>query len=75
MGGNDERDKNGRPYELDDSQEDLYNRLQDLRDEVRSFQFFLTNLRDEYADANSSTTIELAVAQEILIAFEEMVKI
>lgn len=34
MGGNDIHDKYGRPYELDDGQEALYDRLEDTRDEL-----------------------------------------
>lgn len=41
MGGNDRHDKYGTPYELDDSKEKIYDRLEELRSQVRDFGDFL----------------------------------
>lgn len=71
MGGNDTYDKNGRPYELDDSKEELYARLEELREEVDSFHCFLLNLMNEYGHPESSMTIEFATTREILEEFEK----
>ncbi len=41
MGGNDTHDKYGRPYELDDSKEVLYDRLEAFREATNSFKRYL----------------------------------
>lgn len=47
MGGNDTHDKHARPYELDDSKEILYDRLEAFRDATNSFRRFMQDELDE----------------------------
>lgn len=69
MGGNDTHDKYGRPYELDDSNDILYRRLQDLREAANNFRIYLN---DEIQELNkTSCTSELHQSIEILENFDK----
>lgn len=72
MGGNDTHDKYGRPYEMDDSSEQLYNRLEDCRDCIREFKNYLVKEQDSYAENKSAINIELSVVWEIMDNFEKI---
>ena len=72
MGGNDTHDKYGRPYELDDGVEKLYDRLNDLRDSVSAFRSYLDKEIEELSESDSGINIELAQTQEILDRFIEI---
>jgi len=76
MGGNDTHDKYGRPYELDDSKEHLYDKLNDLRDEIELLKFKIQYFRDylgkEMDDCSPSASIEFAQTNEIQENFNKI---
>ena len=76
MGGNDTHDKYGRPYELDDGAERLYDRLEESREEVdlllSKIQEFKGYLEKEMDECSPSASIEFAQTSEILDKFTEM---
>lgn len=77
MGGNDTHDKYGRPYELDDSKEHLYDKLEDARDTLSvldsNIMEFKEYLEKEMEECNSpSMTIEFSQTNEIFDKFMEI---
>lgn len=77
MGGNDTQDKYGRPYELDDSKEQLYDRLEESRDALEVLDSkigeFKEYLEKELEECNSpSMTIEFAQTSAIQDKFMEL---
>lgn len=69
MGGNDHHDKYGRPYELDDSKEIIYDRLEAFREATNSF---IKYLEEELQELSTQCTNgEFGQATEILDNFHK----
>ena len=78
MGGKDTHDMSGRPYELDDSKEHLYDKLDEARQNidwlmsgVERFQEYLKKEFQECSEDKSAINIELAVINDVMKNFVE----
>lgn len=71
MGGNDTHDKYGRPYELDDGVEKLYDKLEDAREEIHvlksKIEEFSLYLEKEIEECDSPSAINIEMAQTLEI--------
>ena len=75
MGGNDTHDKYGRPYELDDGVEKLYDKLEESREENYLLRYKLQEFKEylekEMEECSPSMGIEFSQTNEILGKFLE----
>lgn len=71
MSGNDTHDKYGRPYELDDGVDKIYDRLEELRQCVRDFHYYLDKELEELDKIPCGINIEASMTREIRENFLE----